>query len=320
MFKSLKAYANQSINKRVPKSSRITLNSKQVFILPTKFGFVYIGMCFVLLMMAINFENSLVYILLFWLISIFISTMIMTWRNLESIHLRASGSEPIFAGDDATFAITVESLKRPHHSIWLYTNMSNNFVDCDAKVNKLTHLFVGGTERGKVILPRFTVETTFPLGIFRAWSLVDLNQSTLCYPKPLQSTLQASTPVDQDDSDYEDSGETKIRGVDNFDELKNYEMGDSISRIDWKAYAKGHGLLVKSFTQQAAKEIWLKDMDFTGNLETRLSKMCYWVLEFSREKQKFGFILGETTIEPDVSEHHTKKCLEALALYRTLYE
>lgn len=306
------------INKRIPKNSRITLNRKQIFIFPTKFGFIYIAMCFVLLIMAINFENSLVYILLFWLISIFVSTIIFTWKNLDSLHLRGAGSQPVFEGDDASFGITVESLKKTHHSLWLHTKKSNNFVDCDAKSSATTYLFVPETKRGRVRLPRFTIETTYPLGIFRAWSYVDLDQSTLCYPQPIESAMQYNNSENSDDNDYLDNNISKKRGVDNFDELKNYAIGDSVSRIDWKAYAKGNGLLVKSFVEQASNEIWLNEQDFSGNLEAKLSHMCYWVLELSQKKQRFGFVLGNEIIEPDANEVHTKKCLEALALYRTL--
>ncbi|GAA5097242.1 DUF58 domain-containing protein [Wohlfahrtiimonas larvae] len=314
-FKSFK----ERINQRIPRNSQVTLNRKQIFIFPTKFGFIYIGMCFVLFIMAMNFENSLVYIMLFWLVSIFVSTMILTWRNLDGLRLRNAGSEPIFASDEATFNITIESLGRAHHSLWLSSKYSNNFVDCQAKASSTTYLFVSETQRGRVRLPRFIVETTYPLGIFRAWSYVDLDQTTLCYPRPLASELQYYSSVDLEDSDYLDSGVSKNRGVDNFDELKNYELGDAVSRIDWKAYAKGHGLLVKTFTEQASKEIWLSEQDFTGNLETRLSQMCYWVLEFSKNNQRFGIILGnDIKIEPNSSDIHTKKCLEALALYRTL--
>lgn len=306
----------EKINERIPRNSRVTLNRKQIFIFPTKFGLIYIGMCFVLLMMAINFENSLVYILLFWLISIFISTMILTWRNLDQLHLRNAGSQPIFASEQATFGITIESLGKAHHSLWLSTKDSHHFVDCPAKVSQTAYLFVTETQRGRVRLPRFTVETTFPLGIFRAWSYVDLDQTTLCYPMPLASELQYHSPIDHEDNDYLDHAASTKRGVDNFDELKNYEAGDAISRIDWKAYAKGNGLLVKTFTEQASKEIWLNDQDFTGDLESRLSQMCYWVLELSKNNQRFGVVLGNESIEPDSSTVHTQKCLEALALYR----
>lgn len=311
-FKSFK----ERINQRIPRNSRVTLNRKQIFIFPTKFGFIYIGMCFVLFIMAMNFENSLVYIMLFWLISMFISTMILTWRNLDQLHLRNAGSQPIFASDEATFGITIESLAKAHHSLWLSTKDSSNFVDCAEKSSCTTYLFVPETQRGRVRLPRFTVETTYPLGIFRAWSYVDLDQTTLCYPRPLASELQYHNPVDNDDSDYLENSTSKKRGVDNFDELKNYEAGDAISRIDWKAYAKGNGLLVKTFTEQASKEIWLNERDFTGDLETRLSQMCYWVLELSKNNQRFGIVLGNDSIGPDSTDIHTKKCLEALALYR----
>lgn len=313
---TLKSF-KERIKARIPKNSRITLNRKQIYIFPTKFGFIYVGVCFVLLVMAINFENSLVYILLFWLMSIFVSTMILTWKNLDKLHISGGGSQPVFAEDDATFTINVESLKRGHHALWLCTKDSNFFVDCPAKQNIPAYLFVPETVRGRVRLPRVTIETTYPLGIFKAWSYVDLDQSTLCYPRPIEAVMQYTSPVDVEGEFFENS-ETKIRGVDNFDELKNYEMGDSISRIDWKAYAKGHGLLVKNFTQQASQEVWLNEQDFVGSLEMRLSNVCYWVLELSKENRRFGLILGNEVIEPDQTDQHVKQCLEALALYRTL--
>ncbi len=314
----LKNYIREKINKKNPPASRLTLQRNQVYIFLSKFGFLYIGLCFILLILAVNFENSLVYILLFWLISLFVTTMIYTWMNLAGLHIRASGVNPIFVDEQAEFKVTIESLtKRNYRAIWLMTEESNAVLDCSAKSSASTSLFVTGLARGHVILPRFKVMTTFPLGIFTAWSYVDLNQSTLCYPKPKEQPLAKYQHIEESEpSEYEHANSSKTSGVDNFEGQKSYEVGDSISKINWHAYARGHGLHVKVFSKQSMQEIWLSEHDFTGTLEAKLSALCYWVLALEKDQVPFGFKLGMLSLPPDNGKDHVDKCLSALALYR----
>jgi uncharacterized protein (DUF58 family) len=52
-----------------------------------------------------------------------------------------------------------------------------------------------------------------------------------------------------------------------------------------------------------------------GDLETRLSLLCHWVLQFSERQQPFGLRLPGCEIAIDSGEAHRDGCLQALALF-----
>ena len=71
------------------------------------------------------------------------------------------------------------------------------------------------------------------------------------------------------------------KGADDFYGLQEYQSGDSIKHIHWKAFAKGLGVFSKQYGgEQSSEEIWL-DYDYAPghNIEERLSQLCRWVID-----------------------------------------
>ena len=57
-------------------------------------------------------------------------------------------------------------------------------VDIDARTSKVATLGYPATRRGWLPLPRVTIETTWPLGLIRAWSYAAPELACLVYPAP----------------------------------------------------------------------------------------------------------------------------------------
>ena len=53
------------LDRRIPPSPRVTLNQRNVFIFPTRSGFAFAGLLFLLVLGAINYQASLVYAVAF---------------------------------------------------------------------------------------------------------------------------------------------------------------------------------------------------------------------------------------------------------------
>ncbi|UOA09780.1 hypothetical protein [Methylobacter sp. S3L5C] len=51
------------------------------------------------------------------------------------------------------------------------------------------------------------------------------------------------------------------------------------------------------------------------NTEERLSQLCRWVIDAERMGIPYGFSLPGLKLSPDNGMAHTRKCLEALALF-----
>ena len=73
----------QWLRERIPPTSHITLSQKNIFIFPTRTGFVFAGLLVLLILGAINYQASLVYAMAFLLGSLFLVTILYTFRNLS---------------------------------------------------------------------------------------------------------------------------------------------------------------------------------------------------------------------------------------------
>lgn len=95
------------LDRRVPPSESITLNQRNLFIFPTRTGFVFAGLLLLLLLGAVNYQASLVYAVAFLLGSLFLVTILYTFRNLSGLQLELVGARPGFVGEDLEFTVRV---------------------------------------------------------------------------------------------------------------------------------------------------------------------------------------------------------------------
>ena len=56
-------------------------------------------------------------------------------------------------------------------------------------------------------------------------------------------------------------------------------------------------------------------MALGGDIEERLSRLCYWVLELSQRRQSFALRLPGFLLAPGSGDEHREACLQALALF-----
>jgi hypothetical protein len=95
------------LDRRIPPSPQITLSQRNVFIFPTKTGFAFGGLIGLLILGAINYQASLVYGVAFLLGSLFLVTILYTFRNLSGMTLELTGARSGFVGEDVEFSIRV---------------------------------------------------------------------------------------------------------------------------------------------------------------------------------------------------------------------
>ena len=95
------------LDRRIPPSRKITLNQRNVFIFPTQTGFVFGGLLILLTLGAINYQASLVYGVAFLLGSMFLMTILHTFRNLSGLSLELENTRSGFVGEDIEFTLRV---------------------------------------------------------------------------------------------------------------------------------------------------------------------------------------------------------------------
>jgi uncharacterized protein (DUF58 family) len=302
------------LDRRMPPANSITLDRKTIFILPTRQG-LYFGLLVAAMVMAgINYQNSLVFALAFLLASLFMVGMLHTFRNLSGLTLIAGTARPAFAGEDAEFTVVVKRLgDRTYESLQMGWNKELlSTTDLVENQEARVKSFVRTKRRGRMNPGRMLIQSLYPLGLFRAWSWVDLDMSAIVYPRPV-----AGGEIPSSIATSEEEGELVLKdGAEDFYGLREYQPGDSIRHIAWKAYARNEKLMTKQYAAYADRRVWL-DWDYFAGLdhEARLSRLCHWVLHLNSSNDEYGLRLPGLEIQPGRGEAHRDAVLKALALF-----
>ncbi|MEQ8860199.1 MAG: DUF58 domain-containing protein [Pseudomonadales bacterium] len=305
------------LDRRIPPSPEISLSQRNVFIFPTRTGFVFGGLLLLLVLAAINYQASLVYGVAFLLGSVFLVTILYTFRNLSGLRLEFAGTRPGFVGEDIEFSIRVVRPqdggrgRRGREGIQIgFPDGIVQWVDLHHQEADLVRLYVQGSRRGYLHPGRLLVETYYPLGLLRAWTWVDLDARALVYPRPLFSELPELMAGRRDEGQLIDP-----QGSEDFTDIKAYQPGDPVKHIIWRSYARGDELMVKRYASFMEPRLWLDLDDVGGGLEERLSRLTGMALQAARLGREFGLRLGKVEVKPAVGEAHLERVLRELALY-----
>jgi uncharacterized protein (DUF58 family) len=296
-----------------PEESPVILDRSRVFILPTRAGLAFAAMLLVMLLGSINYNNSLGHMFTFLLGSMFVVSILYTYRNLAMLGISAGRAHPAFAGERAGFELLVAN---PSAYARIGVRVESPGQPCvsvelgPAQTLPVT-LYRDAARRGLLALGRCSVSSSYPLGLFRAWSHVNLRMHCLVYPRPgpRRPLPQAATYKPRLSGD-------KGRGVDDFVGFRPYRPGDSPRHLFWKAAARDQTLLTKQFGGDRADELWLDWNELDGvDTEHRLSQLCRWILDANRLRHCYGLRLPGMEIAPASGEVHKVRCLEALARF-----
>jgi uncharacterized protein (DUF58 family) len=289
-----------------------TLNPRRIYIIPTRWGLLYATMLLALLVGSINYSLSLGYYVTFLLASLGNIAMLHTWRNLVYLQIEVLHAKPVFAGDLAQVTLKISDNKnRPRYNIAVH--FADNIItqdDIAANASQAFTLTLATQKRGYHSVPRIALYTKFPLSLFHAWAYVDNPFQLLVYAKPsVNNSLQPES------IDAGTKGSSNLsQGDDDFYGHKTYQLGDSPSRVDWKASSRGVGMLTKQYSGTGQSTLWLDWSVTEGDAEARISLLTKWVMEANLANQIYGLKLPASRIEPNNSDAHYHQCLRALAL------
>ena len=303
----------QWVSRRNPPSNTKLLTQKNVFIFPTKEGGLFSLLLLLLLLTAINYQNSLIYIFTFLLGSLFIFSIIFCFKNMSGLSISLVKTNECFVGENAEFSFSLKTKENQEiESLrFMLIDEPEKIIDiADSEVASL-NLTIKAVKRGKLKLGRLRLETVYPLGLIRAWTWLEFKKEALVFPMPIEGARDLSSSK----QGGEDEGGVFVKGEDELSGIRDYVQGDSLSRIAWKHYASKGELYVKEFDAVSSSTQWLRYYDYlTGDKELRLSNLCFDVLSYSQKGLQFGLELPGTTIEPSIGEAHKQICLRALSV------
>jgi len=298
-----------------PSGDNILLHNRRLYILPTRFGYLFAGMLLLLFLAAINYQNSMAFVLTFMLTALGIVSLWYTHKNLLGIRIQMQIPRPVFCGEDCEFKFDVSHENNStRYAIGLqYLDLPPAYLKLGPEGSTQAKLKIPTHRRGEFRPDGITVFTRYPTGLFHAWGWLRYEVPVLVYPHPSADVRLQNTMVEQ----YDGQTSTSTIEGDDFAGLREHREGESLRHISWKAYAQGRGLLTKTFQGQARPSLWIdwEQID-QGTLEQKLGFMTALVLAAEIEEQKYGLRLPGLVIEQDFGNAHKHNCLQALALFR----
>lgn len=293
------------------------------------FGSVYVffspqGGLFALLLMitfvtGVNYGNNLVLGFLFYLASIWLISVFMTFSHLVKLSVRSCNIAPVQAGDCAKIDIEIlnkgntarqvsvgfdaQSLNAqvPKTLFGIPLTKAQPYNSDTAKTklslpHTLTLPMVGDTatasvylkthKRGVFELPRLTISTVYPLGIMRAWAYARFNKKIAVYPAPLAfDGITHGQTGEQTTTAY-------VAGQDEFLGLDTYKEGESLARVSWRHLASGQGMLLKQFADPVGQALAVDYFLMPSALhEDKLANLAYLLLLLKNDDALFDFVL-----------------------------
>jgi uncharacterized protein (DUF58 family) len=270
-------------------------------------------MLFAMLLAGLNYGNNLSLALTFLLASAGWVAMHQCHRNLAGLEIAPAGTLAPYAGEPAEFAFALAAPYAREDLVLKAGEQASAPASVIAGASTAVRVQTPTERRGRVKLPRLRIESTFPLGLFRAWTWIHPDLECLVYPRPAPRE-EAGPPPDTEPGSARDG---RAAGEEDFAGLKAFRQGDPPRRIAWKAWARGGELLVKEFVGAARAPITLDLANAAGiDLEARIARVTRWVVDAEERGDRYGLRLETVEVPPGSGLAHRNRCLALLAVHR----
>lgn len=318
MLKALRRRISRWWEGRHRPSEQWHLTQRNIYIVPTRAGLAFGTLLLLLLVASINYQLNLGYALTFLLAGSALASMHMTHNSLRGLTLHVRPATAVFAGDRATLEVVVTNPGQARHGLGFGVRdarPSTQLAYAEIGPAGQTMVAVGmlAERRGLHPLPLLRIETRFPFGLFRAWSLWRPAGELCVYPRPEQpaAALPASAAVAGGPVPRRSPG-----GGGEFDGLRPWRRGDSLRQVAWKKLAHHGELVSRESRESARRELWLDWAQARQpDTETRLSRLAAWVLAADAQGVAYGLRLPGRELAPADGAAHRHAALAALATW-----
>ena len=302
---------------RLPLTDTMTLTQRNVYILPTRPGFMLGATLLVLLVASINYQLNLGYLLTFLLAGSAAVGMHVCHATLRGLTLTLMQPAPQFAGASAPLAIVLTNARRSmRHGIGLAVLDATHedhwsWTDVPAQGTCTVQVAFRPDRRGLHRVPPLTAETRFPLGTFRVWTVWRPAAQVLVYPAPEAHP----PPLPPGEPRAGGAALQRAQNTGEFEGVRAYRRGDPMKLVVWKKAARSPELVSRDTLQAQRLELWL-DFEQCGlaDREGRLSRLAAWVLQADKLGVDYGLRVPGQQVAPGSGEAHKRRCLEVLAL------
>ncbi|HEY8973414.1 MAG TPA: DUF58 domain-containing protein [Burkholderiaceae bacterium] len=301
--------------RREPRESQ-TLTQRNIYIVPSRAGLMFGVVLMLLLVVSINYQLSLGFALTFLLAGSAAASMQMTHGSLRGLTLHLKPLVPAFDGDAAVLEVVVTNPGGARLGVGFGLDLGVRpiplaYAEIPAQGQVSVHLSWLAPRRGLHQLPVVRVESRYPFGLFRAWTIWRPAGQQWIYPRP-ESPTPPWPQVEASQGD--DRPAARTGSGTEFEGVRAYRRGDTLRQVVWKKAARTGELISRETAGAVQRELMLHWQQAQGlDTEARLSRLAAWVVAADAAGHRWGLALPGAELAPDNGAPHRHAALRALA-------
>lgn len=290
----------------------LTLPRRRIYILPSRFGLVYGAALFFLLLGALNYNNNAAILLALMLGATAMASAVSAVNFLSGLKVTAFEAGEAWAGQAQACRLEVGHPGGPVRGALELRHAGRRSIDRPAGAGAVAFEWAWPAERrGARRLGRIRLATGYPLGLFTAWCVLDVDDVAVVYPAP-------ESPAPPLPASAADAGglARPARGEEDWHALREFQRGDSPRDIAWKVSARHDRLLVaETRSEREAPVLRLSTTQVAGLArEHGIARLAAWVLAAHGQDRPYALELPGQTLGPGRGPGQRRLALTALAL------
>ena len=296
---------------RARRSTELRLNLRNLYILPSRFGWLWLLTCTVLYLMGTSGASASALLLAYGGLGLFLLAPYLTQFNLQGLELTCGEPQPGFAEETLLYPLLMRSAVERQQLRLRFQGQGMAWSGA----------IPGGTSRiGVPWIPlqrgpqqpgRLRLESRAPLGLFVCWSVWEPETQQLIYPARRPGPVAVITATALNGSDQV-AAQPPQPGTDEWRDLQPHRPEEGTGRLAWKQLARNGVRLSKRFSDPSRSPSLLTaapGVPFDAGLEHLCDRCC----RLADADASFGVAIGSVLVPPGRGRHQLQQCLEALA-------
>lgn len=239
MQSRFKLQVRQWIAKRFQVDRSKTLLQKDILVFIHTHGFLYLALILITFIAGINYGNNLILGFCFLLSAILCISFYLTFKQLHALHIEVVSDEVGQVGQVLALKLFLKQKSNVARYLQIQWHDQEQIFYLDQAQQSLELSFFP-QQRGEYAFDTIKIYSSYPLGLVRAWTYLNLKQKVWIAPKAYDWQKEhKNQPSHTNDS------------LDEFRELRTFQQGDSYQNVAWKQVARGQGFFIKMFEAQA---------------------------------------------------------------------
>lgn len=296
----------------VQTGSELRLGLRNLYVLPTRFGALWLAGAALLQMVGIQTQRNGPLLLSFLMLALMLLALHLTHFNLQGLELQSTEPRPGFADEPLRYPLQLRSdCRREAICLQLENGEPLQPQRLDPGITRVG-LSWNCSRRGLQRPGPVLIRSTAPLGLFLCWSRWQPSWEQAVIPARRQGPV-GSAGADQPERSLAEQRIGAREGSEHWHDLRPHRPQDSQARLAWKALAQGRGRLSKVFREEETETVVLAPEPGVPH-ERALQHLSAAIWQLSQRGERYGLRLADTLIPPGHGREHRDRCLLALAL------